>query len=78
MAEYSIDPTGEVPEADRLEQAIPADPEAVSDEPGTALIPDELASDADVVDPADLVDPADRLEQAMPVDDEEDDDYPRG
>ncbi|MDQ1737644.1 MAG: hypothetical protein QOH56_3895 [Pseudonocardiales bacterium] len=78
MAEFGINPTGEeVPEADRIEQAIPADPEAVSDDPETTIIPGELASEVEVVDPADLVDPADRLEQAMAVDDDEDD-YPRG
>jgi hypothetical protein len=77
MAEHGIDPTGEVPEADRLEQAIPAHREAVSEEPETAIIPEDLASQAEVVDPADLVDPADRLEQATPVDDDEND-YPRG
>jgi hypothetical protein len=57
------DPTAAVPEADRLEQAEPADPRLADEEspaPPTAAESDE----------------ADLLEQAQPVDEDADEEYP--
>ena len=66
MADNRIDPNGEIPEADLLEQDAPLDPNALFDTPAV-LTPDS---------PASVVDEADRLEQQAAVSDEGEDDYP--
>ena len=66
VADNSIDPSEEVPEADLLEQRAPLDPDTSPDTPAPGTL------DA----PAELVDEADRLEQQVEVPDGAEDDYP--
>jgi hypothetical protein len=57
------DPTAAVPEADRLEQAEPADPRLAGEDPPA---PPTVADSNE----------ADLLEQAQPVEEDADEDYP--
>jgi hypothetical protein len=66
MTAARLDPTGDVPEADLLEQQTPLDPDAEVDAP--APIADQASPE---------VDDADRLEQLAVVPDEDEDDRPR-
>jgi hypothetical protein len=68
------DPLEEVPEADRLEQQTPVDPQPLPDpETVSGVGPGPVDTDETV----DTVDEADRLEQETPVSGEDEDDYPR-
>lgn len=68
MAHDRSDATAEIPEADWLEQQMPADAEGTGDE--LSPVPDQPVPDTSPVDPAD------RLEQLTSLPGEEDDEYP--
>jgi hypothetical protein len=70
-----VDPTGQIPEADLLEQQTPLDPQSLTTL--TALTdPDTAPPGAGAGDELDAVDEADRMEQQTPMPDTDEDDYP--